>query len=280
MPANISFDDYQRQLVRLTPAADPTLETEDSDLLRDAALAFAALPSVNRERLASLITDNPGWVPALGLVVGLSQEKLKNTLRHRLNTSGWVTLARTRPLELVDMLDDEYDLVRLLDAQRHRSYDFGDVLVARAGTRVTAVAGATAGRRIEDAIEEVARRVGLRTTTRTRFTGRGGRSAPCDLAIIGEDGQPVIVVAAKGFDSTGSKLTDAVREVVEMSEVRLPRQYVMVAADGIGWLSRKNDLLRIYQLWVDDSINGMYTLAGLDTFETDLRAAAIRAGLL
>jgi hypothetical protein len=49
-----------------------------------------------------------------------------------------------------------------------------------------------------------------------------GRTAPCDLAIPGTDA--VIVVAARGFDSTGSKLTDAVREVEEMTDVRLARR--------------------------------------------------------
>lgn len=280
MPASISFDEYQHQLARLTPANDPTIATADSRRIRAAAATFATLPLIDRGSLARLVEGNPDWVPALGLVVGLSQEKLKNTLRHHLNTSGWMTLARSRSLELVTMLDEEYELVRLLRAQRHRNYDFGDILVARAGTRVTAVAGATAGRRIEDAIEQVAQSIGLRTVTRTRFTGSRGRSAPCDLAVLDEHDGPVIVVAAKGFDSTGSKLTDAVREIEDMAEVRLPRQYVMAAIDGIGWLSRRNDLLRIYQLWDNDFINGMYTLAGLDTFENDLRDAAARLGLL
>ncbi len=43
-----------------------------------------------------------------------------------------------------------------------------------------------------------------------------------------------IAVAAKGFDSTGSKLTDSVREVEAMADVRLPTQFIMVVIDGIG----------------------------------------------
>lgn len=67
------------------------------------------------------------------------------------------------------MLDREYDLVRLLDAQRHRSYDFADLLVARAGTRRTAAAAGVTGRRVEDEIEAVANLLGLPYVTRTRF---------------------------------------------------------------------------------------------------------------
>ena len=141
--------------------------------------------------------------------------------------------------------------------------DFGDLLVARAGTRRTAtVAGAT-GRRVEDEIEAVARELGLQYETRTRFQGRNGQTAPCDLAIPAGGKAERIVVAAKGFDSTGSKLTDAVREVEEMAEKRLPVQYVMAAVDGIGWKNRVNDLRRIHQLRVNNQTDGLYTLTSL-----------------
>jgi hypothetical protein len=83
-----------------------------------------------------------------------------------------------------------------------------------------------------------------------------------------------IAVAAKGFDSTGSKLTDAVREIEEMTDVRLPTQFVMVVIDGIGWKSRIRDLRRIYQLWEARQIDGMYTLGSLDAFRRDLENAA------
>lgn len=74
--------------------------------------------------------------------------------------------------------------------------------------------------------------------------GRGGQTAPCDLAIPTGGAGARIVVAAKGFDSTGSKLTDAVREVEEIAERRL------------------------------------YTLATLGRFRDDLGDAARRLGLL
>jgi hypothetical protein len=212
-------------------------------------------------------------VPVLGLAVGLSQEKLKNTLKDRFDTSGWVTLARRRSADLIAMLDEEFDLVRLIEAQRHRVFKFGDVLVARGGGRQSAGRAGLAGRGIEDEIERIAQELGLPTAPRTRFTGRYGRTAPCDLAVRSGN-HTEIAVAAKGFDSTGSKLTDAVREVEEMADVRLPTQFVMVVIDGIGWKSRIGDLRRIYQLWESQQIDGMYTLGSLDTFRRDLEHAA------
>ncbi len=108
---------------------------------------------------------------------------------------------------------------------------------------------------------------------RTRFTGRNDRSAPCDLVIPNASGAE-IVVAAKGFDSTGSKLTDAVREIEEMAEVRTPRQFVLAVIDGIGWKNRASDLRKIHNLWVTHQIDGMYTLATLNQFHDDVEEAA------
>lgn len=89
-----------------------------------------------------------------------------------------------------------------------------------------------------------------------------------------------IVVAAKGFDSTGSKLTDAYREIADVANHRFAHQYVFAIVDGIGWHSRLADLRRIHELWVNKKIDGMYTLTSLDQFQADLQDAARRLGLL
>lgn len=243
-----TFEEYVDSLGRLTEHVDPTMDTAAAVELRDAARSLSVLPHVDRAALAAWVTAHPTWVPALGLAVGLSQEQLKNQLGHHLGSVGWVTLARLRPAELVGLLDEQFGLVRLLDSQRGRTYNFGDVLVARGGTRGSATRAGASGRRIEDAIERVAGELGLPYEVRTRFTGRSGRNAPCDL-VVPTAAEAVVVVAAKGFDSTGSKLSDAVREIVEMAEVRRPTQFVMAVIDGIGWGHRKADLRRIHRLW-------------------------------
>lgn len=263
------FEDYLKTLGRLTSHVDPTASTPEAERIVAAVDRLGGLLDTDLTGLAAWVRDNPGEVPVLGLAVGLSQEKLKNALRDRFDTTGWHGLARSQPIELVSWLDAEFDLVRMLRVQMTRTYTFADILVARAGTRVTATRAGASGRRIEDEIEDIARDLGLDYTTRSRFTGRNGRTAPADL-IIGDPETADIVVAAKGFDSTGSKLTDAVREIEEMAEVRLPKQLVLAVIDGIGWKSRQSDLRRIHQLWADRQIDGMYTLVGLDRFRDDV----------
>ncbi len=275
-----SFDDYVESLSQLSNPFDPTVPTAESEEIRTVAVGLAGLGVVDRASLAAFILGQADAVPVLGLAVGLTREKLKNVLRHHLGSSGWITLARERPDDVIAMLDENYEVVRLVEEQRGRTYDFGDVLVARAGTRRTATDAGATGRRVEDEIEQVARVLGLPCATRTRFEGRNGQTAPCDLAIPGGGKDALIVVAAKGFDSTGSKLTDAVREVEEMAEKRLPTQFVMAAIDGIGWKSRLNDLRRIYDLRSSNQIDGMYTLEGLGEFRQDLETAGKRVGLI
>lgn len=269
----IPFDQYLTSLGRLTGHVDPTASTPEADDIRSAARALAELPNHDGPTLAGWVQSHPHWVPILGLAAGLSQEKLKNALRDQFDTTGWVTLARTDPQALIDWLDTDFDLLRMVATQLDRTYEFGDVLVARAGPRVTATRAGASGRKVEDEIEAIADDLGLAYHTRTRFTGRNGRTAPCDL-VVPDSENASIVVAAKGFDSTGSKLTDAVREIEEMADVRLARQFVIAVIDGIGWKSRKADLRRIHQLWESQQIDGMYTLASLDQFRADLEEAA------
>lgn len=269
-----SYDEYVANLSRVTAHVDPTLDTPDSLAIKTAATSLSELQTRDLATIAAWIADNPKAVPVLGLVVGLSQEKLKNALKQHLGSSSWTRLAREDPGGIAALLNAEFALLSSLDAQCERTYSFGDLLVARAGTRVLATSASTAGRLVEDKLEAAAAALGLSYATRGRFVGRNNRSAPCDLAVPGTGEEALIVVAAKAFDSTGSKLTDAVREVEEMADVRKPSQFVMAVIDGIGWLSRANDLRRIHTLWVDGAIDGMYTLATLDTFADDLRQAA------
>ncbi len=268
-----TFDDYLNTLGRLTSHVDPTASTPEAERLVRATESLGELLDLDIAGLSAWVRDHPNDVPVLGLAVGLSQEKLKNALRDRFDTTGWHGLARAKPVDLITWLDTEFDLVRMLRAQFSRTYTFADILVARAGSRVTATRAGASGRKIEDEIEAIAVDLGLPHTLRGRFTGRNGRTAPADL-IVGDPENADIVVAAKGFDSTGSKLTDAVREIEEMAEVRLAKQLVLAVIDGIGWKSRQSDLRRIHQLWADKQIDGMYTLVSLDAFRDDVEEFA------
>lgn len=269
-----SFEDFLTKLSDLSGAA-PVENAQARALAEEAALALASLTVVDRSSLAELVAEHPSWVPILATCVNLSQEQLKNRLRFWFDTSSWNRIARTRPLDLIERLDGELGLVAKIDGQRARQWSFADLLMERySWSRSRASGSVRRGRGVEDDVEAIIKGLGLAPSMRGRFLGRNGRTAPCDFAVQGSRGEALIVGCAKGYNSTGSKLTDAVREVVEMAEVRLPRQFVFAVIDGIGWLNRRADLRRIYDLWATDQIDGLYSLASLETFRADLEQAA------
>lgn len=274
-----TFESYLSNLSKLTPHVSPLNSTDETDVIRELTGNLESIGSKSLAELALWIQQHPEGVRVLALIVGLSQEKLKNSLRNEFDTTGWNSLARTRPVEVIQWLEKEFDLSHHLEEQLYKTFTLSDVLVARAGTRAYASRAGASGRSLEDEIENIACELGLPYEARTRFIGRSGRTAPCDLSIPGGAESAMIVIAAKGFDSTGSKLTDAVREIEEMAEVRRPNQFVMAVIDGIGWKSRKRDLSRIHQLYSQGAIDGMYTVNTLQDFKVDLQNAVKRLGL-
>jgi hypothetical protein len=243
--------------------------------------ALGRVGPITRQSLAQFVHAEPTAVQVLATCAGLGQEQLINQMKRLMGTAGWITLARTEPDRLIQVLDDEFGIVAKVAEQLRRDWTFADVLLERhLWSRKRAASAIGQGRRVEDEVERVVKELGLRYTMRTQFVGRDRRSAPCDVAILDGQGQAQIVLGAKGFNSTGSKLSDAVREIEQMADVRRANQFVYALIDGIGWANRGADLRRIYDLWDSGSIDGMYTLNHLEAFEADLAAAARQKGLL
>ncbi|MDY6056094.1 hypothetical protein [Micrococcus sp.] len=270
----MTFEEYTASLGRLTAAIDPTASTEDAVEIQRAVASLEALDQIDESTLFAWVSEHPSDSFVLALAVGLSREKLKNQLRDWFGTASWAKAAREHPSSFVQRLDEDFDLLRLLRVQRNQQYSFGDLLVARAGTRATATNAGASGRKVEDMLEAIATDLLLPYVPRTRMAGRHGKTAPADLAIPAAGPDCVIAVAAKGFDSTGSKLTDAVREIEELADARTGHQVALAVVDGIGWKGRMSDLRRIYDLYDTGAIDGLYTLGTLDRFRADLDSFA------
>ena len=278
-PDDTAMQAYLGRLRRLTTHVAVDEASEQADAIVAAGASLSALEEVSVDALTRWVRARPADVPALGLTVGLSQEKLKNLLRVAFGTSSWVKAVGDDARGVVVWLDEELGLLAALEAQRHRTYTFGDVLAARGTSRQVANRAGVAGKLIEDAVEQIVRDLGLPYEMRGRFVGRNGDTGPADLAVPGFE-DALIAVACKGFDSTGSKLTAAVTEVMDMAGVSFAHQYVLAVVDGIGWLSRQGDFRRMHALLEQHRIDGLYALADLDAFRADLHAAAVRHGLL
>lgn len=270
------FDRVKSSLGRIgevATVADPTLET-----ILEGGERLEALPAVDCNSLTGLVRENPEWIRVLGLAVGLSQEQLQVNLHQWLGTRSYRIAAKQA--DVVVSALDALGLVERITAERARTYGYRDILLARYGSRATAGRAIGRGRALEDIAEAVVTDLRLPHVMRTRFVGQGNRTAPCDLAIPEGGAGALIVVGIKGFNSTGSKLTDARREIEEMAAIRLPRQYVLAVVDGLGWLGRQADLRRICDLLEDHHLDGLYTQATMEQFRRDLSDAAGRLGIV
>lgn len=273
-----TFDDYLASLSPFVPQS-PGAEPEALALCQRATKTVTSLSPLDRRTLADAVASDPAIAPVLAAVVGLSQERFKTWLQGRFATAGWITLGRTRPQELVDALDDDFAVITLLDAQSSRPWTWGDVLARIMAPRQHAGGWVQQGRGLEDAVEKVVSELYDDYVPRTRFTGKAGQTAPADFAVP-NGADALIAVAVKGFDSTGSKLSDVAREIEQMVEVKTARQFIFAVIDGQGWVRRQGDLRRIHDLWARQLIDGMYTRRQLDDFRAALADAGRRVGLL
>jgi len=273
-----SFDDYVASLSPFVPAPAGA-EPEAYDLCARATSAISGLASLDVDQLAVAVAKDPTIAPVLAAIAGLSQERFRTWLTWRFATGAWVKLGRSRAAELVGALDSDFDLIGLLRDQLDREWTWADVLARIMAPKQQAGDSVQQGRNLEDAVEEKLRELKLPYVTRTSFVGRANQTAPADF-VIPTGAQALIAVAVKWFDSTGSKLTDARREIEEMVKIKQPRQYIFAVVDGQGWVRRQSDLRRVHALWVDGEIDGLYPRGELDAFAADLRDAAVRVRLL
>ena len=273
-----TFDEYLASLSPFVPQS-PGAEPQALDLCQGATKTVTSLSPLDRESLADAVASDPDIAPVLAAVVGLSQERFKTWLRGKFGTAGWITLGRTRAQELTNALDNDFALITLLEAQSSRAWTWGDVLARVMAPRQHAGGWVQQGRDLEDAVEKVVSDLYAEYVPRTRFTGKGGQTAPADFAIP-NGADALIAVAVKGFDSTGSKLSDAAREIEQMVEVKTARQFIFAVVDGQGWVRRQGDLRRIHDLWARQLIDGMYTRGQLEDFRAALADACRRVRLL
>lgn len=272
-----NFDEYLATLSAVAPAAVAD-EPEALEMCIRVTTAISAIDDIDSASLTRLVASEPETLLVLAAVVGLSQERLKTWLKSNFGTAGWVTLGRQRSRDVVEAMDEQFDLLALLTVQSDRNWTWADVLARGMSSRQRAGIAIAQGRALEDEVEAVIEALGLEFQARTRFEGTGGGSAPADFAVPGGGAQALIAVAVKGFDSTGSKLTDASREIEEMAKVRKPTQFIFAIVDGHGWHRRANDLRRIHALWENNEIDGLYNRASLSDFDSALQLAARRVG--
>ena len=157
----------------------------------------------------------------------------------------------------------------------------GGIGVTRYQTdRAAFLSGQKRGRGLEDFAEAIVREVfgegayELRCT----FTGVGGKIAKCDISIPGRT-RPLILIEAKAYGATGSKLTDILGHLDAIIEAKRRDAALLVMTDGTTWKARMADMAKIVARQNDGRILRIYTMQMRDQFFADLTTLKAEFGL-
>lgn len=206
------------------------------------------------------------------LFVGLSKDKFSAQLGDLVETSGiGVTSYRSHPGRFTEALE-KLGVYEAMAEMANRELHWSDVLVERLRSgRGSAIAGQKRGRSVENFAETIVRKVfGEEFDVRCTFTGPRGTRAKCDIAIPDKDG-PRILIEAKGYEATGSKMTDVIGDIEKIIAAKRPDTAFLLFTDGLSWRQRKSDLRKIVEYQNTGGITRIYTYAMAAQFEADLR---------
>ena len=163
-------------------------------------------------------------------------------------------------------------LLEAMAEEANRKRHWSDVLVERLRSgRGSAIAGQKRGRGVEDFAEAIVTKVfGTDFQTRCTFAGPRGQKAKCDFAIPSKSAARILI-EAKGYGATGSKMTDILGDIRAIVAAKRPDTAFLFFTDGLTWRERQSDLRQIVEFQNNGDITRIYTYAMADQFEADLR---------
>jgi hypothetical protein len=244
---------------------------------------IAALPTVIAEirdtdeltatHIADMLRRNPHTFDVFRLFFSLSQDRLANrmseSLGRQLTYSALRRLSRVEPEPVAESLL-ALGLSEEVAAHIGRSWSVEDVLVERYKLmRGRAVAGQARGRALEDEVQAILEGAQISFARGVTFTGRDGKTAKADFAIPTKE-DPKIVIEAKAYEATGSKLTDFLGDIAKIGEAKGYHRYFFVVTDGIGWRNRESDLRHVVDQHHAGLIENIYTRSRLQRLAADI----------
>jgi hypothetical protein len=214
------------------------------------------------------------------LFLGLSKDEFSGALRDALGHGGsGVTRYRRDKAAFLEALL-RLGLLEAMAEQTNRAARWSDVLIERLRSgRGSAISGQKRGRSVEDFAESVVKKVfDDRYDSRCTFTGQRNRKAKCDFAIASR-AEPRILIEAKGYGATGSKMTDVLGDIEKIIAAKRPDTALLFFTDGLTWKQRRNDLRKIVEYQNAGDITRIYTYALAAQYEADLRQLKMEYGL-
>ena len=157
---------------------------------------------------------------------------------------------------------------------------WSDILLERLRSgRGSAIQGQKRGRGLEDFAEALVKETfGSAYEKRCTFTGADAKTAKCDIAVP-DKGRPRIVIEVKGYNATGSKMTDIIGDLDAIIDAKRHDTTLLFVTDGSTWTARRSDLRKIIERQNQGKIARVYTMKMADAFLADLRSLKESMGL-
>ena len=205
------------------------------------------------------------------LFLGLSKDSFDGRLVTSLGKGGTgVKRYQADPEQFLAALD-ELGLTEAMASETARTLHWSDTLVERLRSgRGSAISGQRRGRHVENFAESILKHVfGNAFDSRCTFTGQRAQTAKCDFAIPGCS-DPRIVIEAKGYGATGSKMSDVIGDIEKIIAAKRSDTAFLLFTDGVTWRQRQSDLRKIIDYQNNGDIRRIYTYAMAERFEDDL----------
>lgn len=247
-----------------------------AEAIMDRIRAVPVKPEYDRDDIAALIdaSDGNGFQVSrfcVGLFLGYSKDKLEGELKERLGSGGsGIKRFQTDRDAFLDVLE-EMGLRDAMTATVNRKPVWSDILQERLRSgRGSAIQGQQRGRGLEDFAEGIIQQVfGDEYEARCTFQGVNG-TAKCDFAIPDKD-TPLILIEAKAYGATGSKMSDIIGDVDAIIGAKRHDASLLLLTDGLTWKARANDLRKLIQRQNEGRITRIYTKLMKDVFRHDLQ---------
>lgn len=163
-------------------------------------------------------------------------------------------------------------VLEAMAAEVNREPHWSDTLVERLRSgRGSAISDQQRGRGAEDFVQAVLERVfgGGGFVARCSFVGANG-AAKCDFAVPSKS-EPRIVIEAKAFGATGSKMSDVVNDAIKIKNAKRHDTAFLLFTDGTTWRQRRKDMSTLVEMQNRGEITRIYTSSMVAQLEADLR---------
>lgn len=262
----------------LSTLSSDWMDAQGSKTIQQIKRLVTSIPdTMTQQWVADALNDNIDNLDVFRLFLGYSQDETANLLNLSAGStktySGYKSLCAksNEGRAMVAYALVQLDLINIIEQEIHKQWTIIDVLTERYRfQRGRAIKGIKRGHGLEDEIENLLKRCNVSYIRGGNFTGKNKKMAKADFSVPSL-GEPKIIIESKGFETTGSKLTDVLGDVEKILLAKSGPMYFFLVTDGMAWKNRMSDLKKLVEHHHNGGIDMIYTRKTFGDLETAVR---------